>query len=497
MWLSTTHENVYIIDSEKNPFETYSKSENSIYGLHAKDITMIVELPNKKIALGGESGGLSFFDADTGKFKHFMFQKNGKLYPLNANAIYDLPGGDYLISTRDGTSTFRFDINEPILNLTRTRQFDFLENFYVRNILYENAESRKPRTHILAQDKSDNKLVLLNFGTNNELRVQRKLNITLEQVTSKITLIHGNNYLLSDNQGRVRLVSLNSNNEYVDRVIWRNSVGLNQSVVTDKKGYIYIVSYETGIYRSKTATGMLTFDFEKILDYHGLYELIFDETEEYGWVSSKNGLIRYELSTGKIDKFHKSDGLQGNEFHVESTKASDGSIYFGGINGFTRFFPEDIQKNQERFDVIVTDFSLSNKKVQPIPSANNGLIQSISSTDYLRLNHQQNNFGFKFSTIVLPEKQRRLEYAYQLEGYDLTWNQVDYTQRYANYTNIPSGDYTFRVKVKNQNGLWSEKDRTIDITVLPPWWKTIWAYSIYILLFVLSMYLVISFACKP
>jgi signal transduction histidine kinase/DNA-binding response OmpR family regulator/ligand-binding sensor domain-containing protein len=495
VWFATNNGGIYVIDSKESQFESYTQSISPKYGLKNRDITMLVELPNKKIAIGYEGGGLSLFDATTKKFEHFNFEKNGKPYPFIANAIFELPHGDYLISSRGGKETIRFNPRLPTMEITQYNQFEFLKRYALRNTFSGHVANEIEKMPMIAIDKTDNKLVFLEIDKDNKIFVKRKTNIVSTHQELKILTKSATSFILSEITGKVRHIYLDSQGEYVDRVIWNNKTGLYQTVTSDRKGHIYIVSYDSGVYRS-TTTNLSALNFEKILDYPGLYELIFEAHGDIGWLSSNNGLIRLELLTGRIEKFHKSDGLQENEFNNESFIAKDGTIYFGGVNGFSRFKPENISKNRDRLAVVITDFSLSNRKTSPDSTRNTGLLTSIESTSTLKLSRQQNNFGFNFSTIVLPDHQRRLEYAYQLEGYDKTWNHVDYTQRYANYTNIPAGDYTFRVKVKNQNGLWSEKDRTIDITVLPPWWKTIWAYVIYILLFALSMYLVIYFRTR-
>ncbi len=494
-WFATTHDGIYVIDAKESQFEVYTKSTNLQYGLKDKDITMLIELPNKKIAIGYEPGGLSLFDTSSKKFEHFNFKKNGKPYPFTANTIFELPNGNYLISSRGGKDTFQFDPGRPITEVTQSNQFNFLKRYFVKNTFGGHVANKLEKKPLIAIDRTDNTLVYLGIDKDNKIFVKRKTNIVSNRHGLKLLTTSATSFILAESTGKVRHVYLNSQGEYVDPVIWDNKIGLHQTVTSDKKGYIYIISYDSGIYKSKT-NNLRALDFEKILDYQGLYELIFETHGDFGWISSNDGLIKFEFSTGKIEKFHKSDGLQENEFNNESFIAEDGTIYFGGVNGFNRFKPENISQNRSKLEVVITDFSLSNKKARPEPIRSTGLITPIASTTNLKLSHLQNNFGFNFSTIVLPDHQRRLEYAYQLEGYDQTWNHVDYTQRYANYTNIPAGDYTFRVKVKNQNGLWSEKDRTIDITVLPPWWKTIWAYVIYILLFALSMYLVIYFRTR-
>jgi signal transduction histidine kinase/response regulator of citrate/malate metabolism len=164
--------------------------------------------------------------------------------------------------------------------------------------------------------------------------------------------------------------------------------------------------------------------------------------------------------------------LQGNEFSLRAFwQAADGQMFFGGTNGLTAFYPEQISDNPYHPPLVLTDFQLFNKPVQP--GQNSPLARPIWATDHLTLNHDQDIFSFEFAALsyATPHKSR---YRYKLEGFEEEWNEVASDRRFATYTNLPAGEYIFRVQGTNDSGLWSDQEATLNLTVLPPWWETSW-----------------------
>ena len=194
------------------------------------------------------------------------------------------------------------------------------------------------------------------------------------------------------------------------------------------------------------------------------------------WLSTKKGLSRFTPATETFRNYDVADGLQGNEFSVGAFwQATDGQMFFGGTNGLTAFYPAQISDNPYRSPVVLTDFQLFNKPVQP--GENSPLARPIWATDHLVLNHNQDILSFEFAALsyATPRKNR---YRYKLEGLEGTWNEVDSNRRFATYIGLPAGDYTFWVQGTNDSGLWSDQEVALHITVLPPWWETAWFRAI-------------------
>ncbi len=216
------------------------------------------------------------------------------------------------------------------------------------------------------------------------------------------------------------------------------------------------------------------------------------------WLSTHNGLSKFNKDKLIFTNYSAEDGLLNVEFNRAALKTKDGELFFGGKNGLLSFYPEDIKTNNHIPEVILTEFLLFNKPVKVVSATEIKpteeefyLNKSINATEELILNHQQNLFSFEFSALdfVNPKKN---QYAYRLEGWDKDWIYTDYKNRRATYTNIPEGDYTLRVKASNNDGLWNEQGTSIKLKILPPPWRTWWAYTIYSFLSI-GLIILISF----
>ena len=195
---------------------------------------------------------------------------------------------------------------------------------------------------------------------------------------------------------------------------------------------------------------------------------ILGDAEGNLWLSTNKGLSKFNdrLPPGKkFRNYDVQDGLQNNEFNVGAYhRGHSGALYFGGVNGFNIFFEQRVKDNSHAPPVVLTAFRVFNEEV--------ALDTAVAEIKTLALSHQQNFFSFDFAALdfTQPEKNR---YAYKMEGFDRDWVQAE-TRRYASYTNLDPGQYVFRVKGANNDGVWNENGAAVKITIRPPFWKTWW-----------------------
>ncbi len=200
------------------------------------------------------------------------------------------------------------------------------------------------------------------------------------------------------------------------------------------------------------------------------------------WMSTNRGLSRLNIVSGEFRNYDRHDGLQANEFNSNAYfKAKDGRMFFGGVGGFTVFQPRYIKENPHIPPVVLTDFQLFYKSVPIRPGGGSPLSRSISETEQITLPYNRNTFSFGFAALnyINPEKNR---YAYKLEGFHDDWIVLKKKQ-VVPYTNVPPGDYLFRVKGSNDDGAWNEKGATVRIVIIPPFWRTWWFILLMVLLF--------------
>lgn len=186
------------------------------------------------------------------------------------------------------------------------------------------------------------------------------------------------------------------------------------------------------------------------------------------WMSTNRGISKFDPGTGRSSHYDTDDGLQADEFTVGACCLDQhGTLRFGGQNGLNAFHPDAIQENTYIPPVLLTSFLLANK---PLPISDSGpLKEHIAFTEQIELAPEDYIFAFEFSALNYRQPQKN-RFAYQLEGFDRNWIHTDARDRKAVYTNVPPGAYTFRVKAANDDGLWNEEGRSIQVTVSQPWW---------------------------
>ncbi len=188
------------------------------------------------------------------------------------------------------------------------------------------------------------------------------------------------------------------------------------------------------------------------------------------WLSSARGLSRLDVDTLEFRNYDTSHGLQGYEFNLAAGyRAANGELFFGGMNGFNAFQPGSLNGNQTPPPVVISSVLTFNEPLDLV----------IDNDTSIELTHDQDVVGFEFAALdfAAPGKNR---FMYRLDGVDEEWIDAG-TRRYASYNNLAHGDYTFRVRAANYNGIWSEADATLGLTITPAWWNSPFAYLVYVL----------------
>ena len=197
------------------------------------------------------------------------------------------------------------------------------------------------------------------------------------------------------------------------------------------------------------------------------------------WFTTNGGISKMDPKTFKFINYDDVDGLQGKEFLIHAFDKNDENwLFFGGINGLNYIKADSLRMRLDVPNVYLTSLKIFNKPVK-VGDENSTLTEDIVSTKHLILNPDQSVFSLDFVALEY-QRPKNNRYAYYLEGFEKDWNEVG-TQRSATYTNLSPGDYTFKVKATNSDGIWAEKPFELKITVLPPWYRTWWAYIMYVL----------------
>jgi len=469
LWLGTGGGGLNHFNPEKKQFTHYRHQAGDANSLSNDNIYSIIEDSQSNLWIGTVGGGLNHFNPKTQLFTHYRHQ-TGDANSLSDDGVWSLledSQGNLWVGT-DGGGLNHF--NPKTQKFTHYRHQAGNANSLSDDGVYS-----------LLEDRQGNLWVgTINGGLNH-------FNPKTQQFT------HYRHQTGDDN-------SLSH-----DAVV---------SLLEDSQGNLWVGTADgLNLFNSKTEK------FKRFTTINGLPNNVIyrieDDKQGNIWLSTNQGLSRMTPKTETFRNYDVGDGLQSNEFNFgASFKGKKGELYFGGINGFNRFVPENIVDDKQGPIVLITDMFLLNESVPiaPLVSSHSqtleqntetkslmvsssrkadddvvgfSLTQAIHVTKGITLTYIDNIVAFEFAALHLSNPTKN-KFAYQMVGWDKDWVSTDYKNRRATYTNLPNGAYTFRVKASNADGYWNEDGASLNITVLPPPWKTWWAYTLYGL-FLLSL----------
>ncbi|MFT3702068.1 MAG: ATP-binding protein [Agriterribacter sp.] len=255
--------------------------------------------------------------------------------------------------------------------------------------------------------------------------------------------------------------------------------------------YLWVCTKGGGLNRMQKSTGnFIHYSTKQGLPNDVVYGIVTDKAGNI-WGSTNRGLFCMLAEKEKKDDqrvfrlFSTSDGLQADEFNTNALgKLSNGNLVFGGVNGINIFNPEKILTSSYSPDVYITAIQIGNKAI--IPGDQTGVLKEpIEQAASITLSHLQDVLTLEFSSLDYTSPAQN-KYRYQLVGIDKEWVESG-TRRTATYLHLPAGKYTFKVQGSNSQGIWSNTVAELKITILPPWWRSWWAYIIYALLLALAI----------
>ncbi len=426
IWLGTDGGGLNLFNRKTKTFKHFRHQKNNINSISSDYVVTMIQVSDHVLGLGFHNGGFDLFDTKAVKFRHFMpdHGKAGSLSMADVNNLYkDLDGNIWLGTWKGG------------LNFYDVKKDRFTS--YVADLRSESSLSSDIVSAVFQNEEG-----YMWVGTYNGLD---RFNLS----TKKFSHFRKDSldaYSISGNgiQSFCKADGVN---------IWVGTVGGGLNYMDTKRGRFTVYTEKNGL-----ASNVIY--------------AIMKDGKNMLWMSTNRGISKFDPVRKVFRNFGLSDGLWSTEFRDNSCfQAQDGQMFFGGINGFSSFYPDSLSDNLYVPPVYITNFNIFNKKVQ-VGAADSILHQDITETKTVKLSYKQSFFSLEFAALnyTSPEKN---EYAYKLEGFDDEWI---YTRnsRQATYTNLDPGVYTFRVKASNNDGIWNEKGASMEITVTPPFWKTWW-----------------------
>ncbi|WP_298547090.1 hybrid sensor histidine kinase/response regulator transcription factor [uncultured Aquimarina sp.] len=494
IWVGYYNKGIAVYDKLYDKFKNIESLASNPNSLEAGSVTGIVQDKSGLLWISTDGGGIDIYDPNSQKFIHINKKNDEDFSNLTAYDIQTIfidskeniwagswNGGVFLL--KKGTKRF---INYTMENtngaLASNSILSFAEDaegiiwigsFFSGIMSYD--PSKEKFTHHKSEEfskygipTSDVRKVLVDADNNLWIGTANGLYIVRKKNTDQFSVILLREKMNSEYQNESDTNHILTIYEGADKSIWIGTRGAG------------LCRYNPDTY--------------SFIWYNELYELedenvsaIIEDEYHNIWTSGNAGIHKLDLENKRSINYNINDGLLSNDFNFNAAfRDKKGNIYFGNYNGVDYFNPKNIQTNNSSTSLYLTDFKIFNKKVYPNQEGS-PLNKVISETDSISLSNEQSVFTIEYTGVnyTRPEKN---QYAYYLEGLEDSWNYVGNT-RSATYTNLDPGNYTFKLKVANNDGKWNETPLHLQIKVLPPWWKTNWALSSYVLLFLLGIYL--------
>lgn len=484
-WIATYNQGVCKLDLSKSSFHYYFHQPGKKNSLSARIAQSVLQDSKNRIWIGTDGGGLNLFSENEKSFKHFRTNSNNPNSISSDKILYLLESceGNIWVCTWDG------GLNKFIPQTEKIFQYkhNVSDSFSIgQNTVWCAIEDSLNRLWVGTQNAGLN---LMNPENNKFFKYKSKTGDTTSLISNFVfaLFIDSHNRLFVGTDLGLCITELNKLNNFIPEQIEFRQIktpgfqGSRVNYITeDNEGKIW-VGTDIGLYTMDNELNLLsTYTTQQGL-INNIILGIKEDDNGYLWITSKSGLSRLDPKSNTLKNFNIHDGLQGIEFQSKSIeKTNDGRIIIGGINGFNIFNPEDIPMGHDSVKPIITEFKMLNKTIHEGETVHNRILlkSSISNTKELILKYFEGYIAFEFVALYYQNPER-VYYAYKMNGLDKEFI-FSRTNRIANYSNLPPGDYLFEVKA-SIDGLWQNAiSTTVNIKVLQPPWKTWWAYVIYI-----------------
>ncbi|MCK5646543.1 MAG: response regulator [Anaerolineales bacterium] len=467
LWFGTYGGGLNKFDPEKAKFKTFRENPKDQNSLNTNHIWSIYEDGEGILWIGTSGGGLNRFNPNNGVWSHFTNDPENP-NSISGNTIFSI------LEDNEGTlwvGTFGNGLN---LNMLDRKTFQFTQVDISSNIME------------LFEDRSGN-LWIGTWGSGLGLLNKETGDITLYQNEEGNPQSLSDNYVTEiqeDQDGQLwigtRSFGLNRFNpetgtftRFQADLSERGSIRNNaiMSIHLSQDGELWIGTFGGGLNKFNRETETFNAYRERQgLPNDSIYGILEDDQGNL-WMSTNFGLSRFNPATETFKNYDTSDGLQSNEFNQSAYYQSPGGeMFFGGINGLNAFFPDEIVDTTYNPPIVITNFKLFNEPVEV--GEESPLEKPIVVTNEISLGYQDDFFSFEFASLHFSSPEEN-QYAYIMEGLDKDWNLVE-NRRFAGYTNVPPGDYTFKVVGTNRDGLWNPVGASVAITIVPAFWQTLW-----------------------
>jgi diguanylate cyclase (GGDEF)-like protein len=486
-WVGTYPSGVNVYDHSTSAIRVYKKEANLERGLLDNNVEAIEEDKDGNLWLG--AGGITRVNRKDGTFTHYQ-HTDGKDSRVSTesilNGVIDSDG-----EIRFGSWAHGINIYNPEKDLfeevptdsslaKRGEKNSTLFNDHMVWSVYEDKQKNLwMGTHSNGLTKFDKKTGRYTFyppDTNNPTAISTAVAwVSFEDSKGRFWVGTANGLnLMNREQGTFKKYLPNPDNP---RSLANGSV---LSIHEDHKGRLWFGT-DVGLHLYHPESDDFTvYDTKNGFVNQGIRAITEDQQGNL-WLGTNNGVVMFNPDSNTVRNYTRYNGdLIGGIATGAALTTSAGEIAFGTRNGLYIFNANNLLINEKIPPVVLTDFRIFTQKV-PIGGPENILTKTINQTEEVILDYTKSMIAFSFAALNYRDPEKN-QYAYKLDGFDDKWREVG-SQRTALYTNLPAGNYQFRVRASNNDGVWNTEGRSISLTILPPPWKTWWAYCIYVLIF--------------
>jgi ligand-binding sensor domain-containing protein/signal transduction histidine kinase len=464
LWIGTFTGGLNIAMVNRDAIISYQSLPGAPYSLSHNTVTCFLEDHKDQTWVGTDGGGLNLFDEQTNRFTRFTMENSN----ISSNAILcileDSKSRIWFGTWAGGLVCF--DSKTKSFKAYTTKNSGILDNNIYAILDGENDDLwlgsfGHGLIHYLIKENK-----FIDYTPENSSLINKMI-IKIKKFSNGRLLIGSTNGFQVFDPVDNRFITYSSVPNDTNSLSYPTTT----DIVAENDSCVWIGT-RNGLNRFNPNTGSFIRYFKKDgLPGNVIKGLIFDKSGVL-WITTGNGVCRFDSKQKSIKNFTRSDGLQGNEYSERSIlKTKRGALLMGGTSGFNIIYPEKVTENKNIPDILITDLKIFNESVQP-GSKNSPLVKNITETNNLILSFRQSVLTFSFAVMdfTAPEKNH---YAYEMVGFDKDWIYTD-NKREATYTNLNPGEYVFRVKGSNNDGIWNDTGTSIHITILPPWWRTLW-----------------------
>jgi len=487
VWIGTAKKGVDFYKKNIRKFRLYRNYPTDSNSLSSNDVDCITEDSKGNLWIGTNGGGLNYFNRGTDKFTHYVSQP-GKPNSLSSNTIVSVfEDSDRKIWI--GTYLGGLNCLDPVTGkITVFHHNDSDSTSLSDDRVWSICEDSRKNLWIATLT---NGLNLLDRKTGRFKRFNSQNSSICFNYIGYISIDENNNLWISSAHGLIYYDPIqNISRCYNYNPESKTSISDDHIISTflDSRGLFWVCT-NNGLNLMDRITG----NFRVFKETDGLPSSHVFRIEEDNssnlWISTKNGLSKLIVRKTNMEdslvfqfkNYGISDGLQGKEFNTTAAlQTRDGELWFGGTEGLNAFNPLEIKEDSTLSKLVISDIRIDNKIVKPGEILNGRILfkKPVFNTNKISLKYKENSFTIDFVALnyFLPEKNK---YAYTLAGFSDKWIITDGKENFATFSNIRNGNYTFKVKGTNSDGIWNESPKVLEIKILPPFWKRWYAYVIY------------------